>query len=476
MIITTVVIALINRLISLGLYPLTDPSEGRYADIGRRIVETGDWITPWIANGVPFWGKPPLSLWMTGSSLQLLGETAFAARLPHFLAGVLVVWIVYGLFKQMSAHKTGVYAIAITTGSVLFYIGSGTVMTDSALALGCALAMRGFWLAVNGPQPNRNRECYLFFIGLAVGLLAKGPVVLVLSLIPIGLWTIYSRNIMTVLTQLPWVRGSLLMLVLTLPWYVAAELKTPGFIEYFIVGEHWQRYLQRDWAGDLYGMGHGRPLGMIWLFALIAMLPWTILIPILAWRTKHAARTALNAQDRSMLVYFALWGLVPLGFFSLSSNVLIAYVLPSIAPLACLIAIWLTRLQADVSVRRTLIVGVLVTAAISIAAVLYINLSSERYKVSTNLLIEQWSQDTQQQIPLYFYSWVPQTAKFYTQGQAGLFDDVHQLSQAIDSGKPMYLALYDTQIRGLPEELLKQLPEPQQFGRYTLFVLPGTRP
>lgn len=471
MIIFTVVAAFFVRLVSLGLYPLTDPTEGRYADIGRRIVETGDWVTPWLDKGVPFWGKPPLSIWMTGASLQWLGESAFAARLPHFLAGALILWIVYDLFKRANLAKAGSYAVALTAGSVVFYVSSGTVMTDAALTLGCTLAMRGFWLAVNGEQSQRNKECYIGFIGLALGLLAKGPLVLVISLIPIGLWMIYSRNIKTVLTELPWVRGTLLMLAIAVPWYVLAELRTPGFLEYFIVGEHWQRYLQKDWAGDLYGKGHGRPLGTIWVFALVGLLPWTILIPLLGWWTRKSPRDEPTKTHRHMMVYFALWGLFPLAFFSLSSNVLIAYVLPSIAPIAGLMAVWLAQRQADAPIRKTLIGGVIFTAALSIAAVAYVQFTDEHKKISSLALIQSWTSQAQANEPLYFYLWFPQSTKFYTADQARLLKDIPEIEQLADSGEPVFIALYSTQMRSIPPSLLARMTELEKFGRYTLFEM-----
>ena len=463
--------ALIARLVSLGLYPLTDSTEGRYADIGRRIVEYGDWVTPWIDQGVPFWGKPPLSFWITGASLQVFGESEFAARLPHLLAGALILWLVYDLFKRAGLTKAGTYAVVISLGSVIFYISSGAVMTDAALAVGCALAMRGFWLAVNGPPNRRNVECYLAFIGLGIGLLAKGPLVLVLCLIPIGLWTIYSRNLKTVLTQLPWVRGTLLMLAIALPWYLIAEMRTPGFIEYFIVGEHWHRYLQKDWSGDLYGKGHGKPLGTIWVLGVIALLPWTIVLPVLAWVTRRAVREQSTNLQHQMMVYFAVWGLFPLVFFSASSNVLIAYTLPSIAPLAGLLGLWLARRQADQTISRTLIGGLIFTVVISFGAVGYLQLTDEHKKVSTLALVDNWRANAQDGEPLYYYLWVPQSSKFYTAGQAGLYKDIKEIEQAAESGKPVFLAIYDTQMPTLPDALRTQLKNPKPFGRYTLFEL-----
>lgn len=81
------------------------------------------------------------------------------------------------------------------------------------------------------------------------------------------------------LEQSPWIKGALLMLALSLPWYLLAERQTPGFLHYFIVGEHFQRFTVKGWQGDLYGSGHASPLGTIWLYGLTMFLPWTLLLP-----------------------------------------------------------------------------------------------------------------------------------------------------------------------------------------------------
>lgn len=471
MIVISIAIALIGRLFTLGLYPLTDPTEGRYADIGRRIVETGDWITPWIDSGIPFWGKPPLSFWLTGSSLQLLGESAFAARLPHFLAGLLTLWIIFDLFKRQSMSKVGLYAIALTTGSVIFYLSSGTVMTDATLGVGCALAMRGFWLSVNGNPEKRKREWYLFFIGLAIGLLAKGPLVLVLCTVPIVLWALYAGRVKEIVSQMPLIRGILLMLLISLPWYVLAEIQTPGFIEYFIIGEHWQRYLQKDWSGDLYGRGHGKPLGMIWVYAFVGMLPWTLILPFLAWSTRDKNRKSPSTNRLHMMIYFGLWGLLPLVFFSVSKNILISYTLPAIPPLACLAALWLEEKSTAHNILRPLSFGVLLTMTVSIGAVAYINLSDSNERLSTEALIKNYSINSHSGEPLYFFQTIPYSAKFYTTGQAKLFSDIDQIREATMSNQSIYIALDDKQIPMLPQDLTLHFENPHQFGRYTLFQI-----
>ena len=63
------------RLATLGAYPLLDPTESRYAEIARKMLETGDWLVPQVDYGVPFWGKPPLSTWLSALAMAAFGQT-----------------------------------------------------------------------------------------------------------------------------------------------------------------------------------------------------------------------------------------------------------------------------------------------------------------------------------------------------------------------------------------------------------------
>src|SRR5690349_14899727 len=173
-----VVLAVCLRLLLLGAYPVTDTTEARYAEIAREMVATGNWITPQIDPGVPFWGKPPLSTWITAMSLATFGVTAFAARLPHFILSVIICWLVLAFARRERDSIQGWLSVLILATTPVFFISSGAVMTEAALVLGTTLAMACFWRSVNAAQPS-IADRYGFFIALAVGLLAKGPVALV---------------------------------------------------------------------------------------------------------------------------------------------------------------------------------------------------------------------------------------------------------------------------------------------------------
>ena len=71
--------------------------------------------------------------------------------------------------------------------------------------------------------------------------------------------------------------GVLLFVGLCLPWYLMAEIRSPGFLDYFIVGEHFNRFFNSAWQGDRYGFPKQQPLGIIWVFLAGFTLPWSML-------------------------------------------------------------------------------------------------------------------------------------------------------------------------------------------------------
>ncbi|EGU47465.1 hypothetical protein VII00023_07294 [Vibrio ichthyoenteri ATCC 700023] len=341
--------ALLIRLISLGAYPLMDTTEARYGEMARLMIETGNWLTPQFDYGVPFWGKPPLFTWLSAVGIELFGVNEFGVRAPHWFAGVLVIVLMAYFAKRLKINALVTAVVLASCG--IFSVAAGAVMTDMALTLGMTLAMVGFYFCWQG----RLGWGYIGFIGLAIGLLAKGPLVIVLVGLAVMPWLIIQHGVkgafVTLWQRFPLLSGSALMLAIALPWYVLAERATPGFIDYFIIGEHFNRFVVSGWEGDLYGSAHDEPRGMIWLFWLYSAAPWSIVLPILfGWKLKNSKknqRPAVLAQYRPALSFAACWMLSPLVLFTFSGNILPAYVLPGVPALAVIIAILLQDIERD---------------------------------------------------------------------------------------------------------------------------------
>ncbi|MBN1824761.1 MAG: glycosyltransferase family 39 protein [Candidatus Eisenbacteria bacterium] len=330
-----VALLLLARLATLGLPPLFDATEGRYAEIGREMLGSGDWITPTLHGGEPFWAKPPLHFWMTALSLRAFGVNEWAARFPGFLSGLGILALTMIAARRLYGGRAALLAGSILGSSGLFALLVGTVILDVTFtctvtgALVCYLLFR--------KDPSRRWPGLLLFLFLGLGLLAKGPIALVLAGLPVFFDVIRARKLGAV-RRLPWVAGIGLLLLVAVPWYVLAERKTPGFWNYFFLHEHFLRYVRAEY-GDRYGHGHVSPYGLIWALGLLGFLPWTPAAVGAAIRRfrPHATTGAGDPSEEEGTAFLWLWALSPLLFFTFSRSLSLPYVFPAFPPLAILL-------------------------------------------------------------------------------------------------------------------------------------------
>ncbi len=444
------------RLATLGLYPLGSTTEPRYAEIARKMLETGNWVTPWFDHGVPFWGKPPLSFWGSAITMGVFGVNEFGARLAPFLAA-LGCGALFWAWPRPSAqrHTLPMAAAVVLLSSVVGFIASAAVMTDMFMALGTALCMVAFWVAVND-RTGTSVWRWLFFVGLAVGLLAKGPVATVITGVALTLWVLVSRRWGDVWHRLPWVSGSLLAAALTLPWYLLAESRTPGFLQYFIVGEHVQRFLVSGWTGDLYGQGHAEPRGLIWWFGFGGFLPWSVLALLamaVRWSADQppvflgASTTADLGHHSGEWQYLLAWTVAPLLFFTAARNILEAYVLPGLPAFALLTALLVFNASRRWSwLRWTWALG-LVCPLLWAA---WLGTSDVPDQRSHKALLQHWTAHT----PLVYLGARPLSANFYSWGEAQLADQPADIQRWLRSTTPVTLVVQPALFQTLtPQDL-----------------------
>ena len=324
------------RIATLGVVPLIDKSEARYAEIGRQMVVTGNWLMPQLEAGRPFWGKPPLHFWATALGLHALGSSELAARLPS-LFGALVVLLVTGrVARRLRGAGLALLACLILASCALFYTLAVQVSLDLTLTACTSIALGAFFLAHGQANPRAGKGLHwLGFLALGAGLLAKGPVAVALWAGTLALASLLARDLRW-LRGVPWATGILLAACVGLPWFFAAERSTPGFLRYFFVHENFLRFLVSDY-GDRYGHGHTLPQGTIWGFALLALLPWSPAVLVLAWRGLRTGALARLREDPARAFLLA-WSVAPLAFFTPSRSVVVTYVLPALPPIAVLLA------------------------------------------------------------------------------------------------------------------------------------------
>jgi 4-amino-4-deoxy-L-arabinose transferase-like glycosyltransferase len=337
-------VGLVLLVYRLGAPGLMDPDEGRYAEIARELLARGDWLIPHL-NHLPYLEKPPLVYWLTALGFKVFGYTETAARLPSALSALGGMFLAYGLGRALWGPVAGVLG-ALVLASTAGYVALGRILTlDMTFALCLNLGIGLGYLALSRGQTRLWRWAYL---ALALAVLTKGPVALVLAGLAWGTWAAVSRRSWRPLVQ-PW--GWALVAVITLPWLVYVQCHYPEFFRFFILEQHFGRFLTPAI--------HPEPLYYYVPVLLGLLLPWTWLLP---WTL--AAGDRWRDPDFRFLV---IWAAVIVVFFSLSRGKLVPYILPALLPLALLVGHGLTRLTGvgRLSFNSRLLKGSLVVWAVT---------------------------------------------------------------------------------------------------------------
>ncbi len=445
--ILSVITIVVFKFILSAAIPLLDKTESRYAEIARIMAETKEWVVLQIDYGVPFWAKPPLSTWLSALSFDLFGVNELTARLPSFLISLLIIYIVGKSIKKTNISFYLIAFILLTMPE--FLIHTGVVSTDTALNFCVVIIMFSFWKAME--NENKSFWNYLFFIGIGLGFLAKGPLILVLTGPPILAWIIIQKiKLKTVFTKLPWLVGIVLVLIISVPWYILAEERSPGFLDYFIVGEHFKRFLEPGWKGDLYGSGHSQPKGMIWVFLFIFTFPWFQIVLIKLWKNR---KSILNNKWITYLVFWLVW--TPL-FFTMSTNILHTYILPVTIPIALLtVYYWDTYTNKKVILSLGSIFPIL--AIVAFIGISFTNKVDYYANSDKYLLQHQFVNTTNKSIPIYYWKQKNYSGQFYSEGKAKEVKNEKELDSVSTIYPEIYFLISNKHKKDISKEMLSKM-------------------
>ena len=321
----------------LPAVPLLEPDEGRYAEIPREMLASGDFVTPRL-NGLLYFAKPPLYYWLTAASISALGLNEFASRLPSALAGLGTVALVYLLGSRLGGRRAGAWAAGVAASSPLFMLLAHVNSIDMTLTFFLTATLACFAVAWEAPRRSRAWLCwYGVFAGAALAVMTKGLIGIV---IPGGVIAvaIAASGRWRALLAVPWLGGSALFALLAVPWHVLVALRNPSFLETYFVYEHFLRYTTSVAART-------EPLWYFPAVLLAGCLPWTG-VALAALLERRPAAWLAAFRRRPGLALLAAWFVFVLAFFSASHSKLASYMLPAMPPLAVLLGLHLDRLAA----------------------------------------------------------------------------------------------------------------------------------
>jgi len=311
----------------LGGYPLANPDESRYAQIGMEMVRTGDWVLPRL-NDVFYFEKPPLVYWMNALVIEVFGTGELGLRaVPAFFA-VLGICFTYLGGRGLAGRRAGLWAAVVAGSSLMYFIIGRILILDmpvSALITGTLVCF------LRGVREERGMARRLWFMGLyacaALATLSKGLIGLAIPGAVMFLWLLVFNQWRRLLPMyLP--TGAALYLAIAAPWHVLAAQRHPDWAWFYFVHEHWLRFTTT--VHDRYAPW--------WYFIPILVagfLPWTFHL----WGgAREAVRGGWAARrERADYWFLLVWAGFIFLFFSKSQSKLAPYILPIFPALAILV-------------------------------------------------------------------------------------------------------------------------------------------
>jgi 4-amino-4-deoxy-L-arabinose transferase-like glycosyltransferase len=372
----------------LGTRALNEPDEGRYAEIAREMVETGNWLVPHIWY-VPHLDKPPFTYWAVAVSLSIFGVNEWAVRLPLALAGLSAAWATFLFVRSLAGVAAARWSVLLLGTSTLYWVMARMLTTDIFLTQFIAWAVYCFWQSwrsLDGaeersaisrqrgagsgeeePDPAGDaramaaRRSFWWqlaaWAAMAGGFLTKGPIALVIPLVAFGAllwwrrevrpaapaenftlepfgafrwWGNYTANSRLSILLCGALAGVPLFAALALPWFLMVWESVPRSFDFMVKGQVVGHAVQAA------AKNRAQPF---WFFVPVLLggfLPWTLL---LGWLWRRAHWRSLDARTQEGWLVLSVWAGFTFVLFSVNSAKLMHYILPLFPALAALVAL-----------------------------------------------------------------------------------------------------------------------------------------
>lgn len=344
--------------------PLAVPDEGRYGEIGRWMLQSGDWLVPRV-DGIPFFHKPPYLYWLEAASMAVFGVNVWAVRLvPALHAGLMLLALYLGT-RQLATEVVARRAVWMLGSSLSFLLGGQYVNHDMLVAAWIGVAIWCFALAfMHGDKPQAALARW-GFVACALGVLSKGLIGVALPGLVLLVWLVWTRQLKKI-AGLPWVSGLALFLLIAVPWFWLTEQRFPGMLDYLVGTQQVSRFSATRF-------NNGQPWWFYGLCLLVLLFPWAFFALNQALAQVKRPQTATNSVASAGRALCWIWLLAIIGFFSIPSSKIIGYALPVMPPLALLAALgWddaMARLKLAARTQGRLFAGLCVLSlGIAVAA------------------------------------------------------------------------------------------------------------
>ena len=319
--------------LTLDLRHLLPTDEGRYSEIAREMVASGDWLTIHY-NGVKYFEKPPLQMWATAIAFELFGIGEWQARLWTALSGAGGVVVAAYAARRWFGDRVALFSACVLLGAPGWNVAGHVASLDMGVSFAMACTLCSLLVAQHPAASPGERRGWMVVAWAAMGaaVMSKGLIGIVLPLAALAVYAVAARDLAVWRRLHPFI-GIATFLVVAAPWFVLVSIRNPEFPQFFFIHEHWERFTSTV---------HDRSAPWWYFVPQLGMgfFPWLFLGP---WMVRAAIAPGAGHAFRPA-AFLAAWAATIFVFFSVSGSKLPGYIIPIYPALAILAALALDRM------------------------------------------------------------------------------------------------------------------------------------
>jgi 4-amino-4-deoxy-L-arabinose transferase-like glycosyltransferase len=306
---------------------LMDDSDAVLAQIGRNMLQSGDWVIARL-DGVPYLEKAPMGAWLMAVSYRIFGSHDWAARIPLALTVVVLAWVTCRYGRWAFGGRAGLYAGLVIATCVGLFLFTRIQIPDAMVTLSVCISFWSFQRALEPDEPHPRFWSVVLAASLGVGLLLKGLIAVVFPGGGIFVYLLVTHQLFsrTVWRRLHVFTGTLILLAIAAPWHVLAALRMPpyldftmhsgpgqyhGFFWFYFINEQLLRFLNLRYPRDYDTV----PRLYFWLFHLLWLFPWSVYFAAIA----KLSFKPIDRAGRTRLLALCWTGFI-LVFFTFSTT------------------------------------------------------------------------------------------------------------------------------------------------------------
>lgn len=301
--------------------PLWDQDEAAYAGFGKTMIETGDFVIPdyYFSHDHR---KTPLHFWDISLSMLIFGYNEFAVRFPSFLAILGTLLLVLYQTKKWLGIEVAFRATVVLGTSILVTSLAKISVTDATLLFFSTLS--GFAL-IQTLFESKTKWTIFFYLGIALGLLTKGPPILIFIGGFAGILFLFHPNRFNLLKLHPWFFLPIAFIPIVGWGYLTVQKDGGEFLNWM-----YDWYVKKRVSGAVYGQTG--PPGM----HLALMFGFFVLSAMYFFQAFTDGFKALG-KNKNKLFVFGAWMISAWLIYEFSPSKLPSYVIPAHVGIAILI-------------------------------------------------------------------------------------------------------------------------------------------